>query len=64
MLGSKDIENLTIQLRSPEEILFDFGHIDIFIAENAPELVWEPLLSWIEEHSRGRRDGREIAWGH
>ena len=53
LMGSDDIESLNIQLQPDEAALFDFGHIDIFIAENAPELVWEPVARWINEHSNG-----------
>ena len=61
MLGSDDIENLNIQLQPEEARLLDFGHIDIFIAEDAPELVWSPLLRWIEDHTQGRSDHGPVA---
>ncbi len=49
-LGSDDITWLYVTVGSPDPTL-DYGHIDIFTARNAPELVWEPLLQWIEDHS-------------
>ncbi len=51
LLGSSDITDLNIQLLPTEEAAFDFGHIDLWIADQAPELVWEPILEWIVAHS-------------
>jgi len=50
LLGSSDITNLIVSIGAPS-LLEDFGHIDMFIAHNAPTLVWQPILSWIEDHS-------------
>jgi hypothetical protein len=50
LLGSDDTEALMIQLFPDEDILTEFGHVDLFTAYNAPELVWEPILDWIEDH--------------
>ncbi len=50
LLGSRDIEHLITSLRPPEEVLFDFAHIDLFIANNAETLVWQPVLEWINRH--------------
>jgi hypothetical protein len=37
--------------------LYDMGHIDLWIADNAPELVWRPILDWIVAHtSHGQRN--------
>jgi len=30
--------------------LFDYGHADLFLASDAEQLVWQPLLEWIEGH--------------
>ncbi|MBN1154429.1 hypothetical protein JXB12_05850 [candidate division KSB1 bacterium] len=51
LVGSDDIEHLIVSAgtATPEE---DFGHIDIFIASNAPTLVWEPMYQWIKSHAR------------
>ena len=57
LLGSADISELNIQLRPDDEALYDFGHIDLWMANNAQQLVWEPLLQWIVAHSgQGSRD--------
>lgn len=51
MLGSTDVTNHIIQLDSPENALFDFGHIDLFIAPEAEALFWQPMLEWMRQHS-------------
>jgi len=50
VLGSTDIEPLNVQLHPDEEQDLDFGHVDLFTAGNAPELVWQPILEWILAH--------------
>lgn len=54
LLGSSDITYLDIGMLSPEESLFDFGHIDLFLADVAPELVWQPILDWVDDHTAGQ----------
>jgi hypothetical protein len=49
-LGSNDITDLTIQLLPDDQALYDFGHIDLWVARQAPELVWQPILDWIVAH--------------
>ena len=61
LLGSRDITELNIQLMSPEEALFDFGHIDLWIADGAPDLVWEPILEWVEAHTPGGKGNGRVA---
>ena len=58
LLGSTDIVTLNIQLYPSEYQMIDYGHIDMFAAENAEELVWTPVLNWINDHScrRGKGD--------
>ncbi len=48
LLGSSDITHLDIQLQADGEEALDYGHIDIFLANNAEELVWRPILDWME----------------
>jgi hypothetical protein len=50
LLGSKDVSECLISTHAPEDILIDFGHIDLFAGENAPELAWPPLLEWLRNH--------------
>jgi len=59
LLGSSDITELYVSLHPEDEVLIDYGHIDIFTAENAPQLVWDPILQWVEAHSK--RGGPQAA---
>ncbi len=47
LMTSADTAMLTISLHPPEEVALDFAHIDLFTADNAPQLVWQPILDWI-----------------
>jgi hypothetical protein len=46
-IGSTDVTHHFIQLLPNDQAIMDFGHIDIFIANNAEELAWQPVLEWI-----------------
>jgi hypothetical protein len=59
LVGSDDITDLTIQLLPDDQVLYDFGHIDLWIADEAPTLVWQPILAWIGEHSHNDHRSRE-----
>jgi hypothetical protein len=48
LLGSSDISTEIVSLTTPAES--DFGHIDLWVADDAPDLVWTPLLGWLEDH--------------
>jgi hypothetical protein len=50
LLGSTDVTTLVVALQAPEDQPFDFGHGDLFQADDAPSLVWQPILDWIEDH--------------
>jgi hypothetical protein len=49
-LGSADVTTNVVILYGPEGRPVDFGHADIFLADNAKELVWKPLYDWIVSH--------------
>ncbi len=51
LLGSADITILNIQLLPDDQHVLDFGHIDIWTADDAPGLVWQPMVDWIDDHS-------------
>ncbi len=53
LFGSADIQISTSSLLPPDQIVEDFGHIDIWTAPQAAEIVWQPLLQWIEDHTDG-----------
>ena len=51
LLGSTDVQTLLVDLvPSPAGRLFDFGHADLFNATDAPSLVWQPILDWLQAH--------------
>jgi hypothetical protein len=50
LLGSSDVQTQVISLHPPADVTLDFGHADLVYANNAPTLVWQPLLSWIVTH--------------
>lgn len=50
LLGSTDVTSLVInKVPAPQRIL-DYGHADLFVAHDADELVWQPMLDWITAH--------------
>ncbi|MBN1561119.1 hypothetical protein JW998_12770 [candidate division KSB1 bacterium] len=51
LLGSSDITHHIVQFKSAENALYDFGHIDLFLAHDAEANVWRPILEWIEHHT-------------
>ncbi len=50
LLGSSDITSIEATA-GIEEVLLDYGHIDLFLANTAETLVWQPIVDWIEQHS-------------
>jgi hypothetical protein len=61
LLGSSDVSSMIVRLYPPEAAAIEFGHTDLWSATNAPGLVWQPILDWIEDHTPGRGD---VAIGH
>ena len=51
LLANTDITHLMPTLNPPEAVLLDYGHIDIFLANNAETLVWQPIVEWINDHT-------------
>jgi hypothetical protein len=56
LLGSTDVTTSIVQLYPPEFAVIDFGHTDLWSADNAPGLVWTPLLGWIDDHTPGNSE--------
>ena len=56
LLGSTDVTSMIVQLFPPEAAAIDFGHVDLWTANDSPTLVWTPILDWINDHTAGRRD--------
>lgn len=50
LLGSTDVTSLVIHKTPPEQRLFDYGHADLFVANDAETLVWQPMLDWLTAH--------------
>lgn len=50
LLGSTDVETLVIHKTPATQRLIDYGHADLFLADDAEEVVWKPLLEWVEAH--------------
>lgn len=51
LLGSSDKTSLIVSL-NPDDPALDFGHIDTFLAADAPTLTWQPMLAWLQGHRR------------
>lgn len=52
LLGSSDVSHLIVRINAASPVE-EFGHIDLYMANKAPILVWEPILKWIRSHSGG-----------
>ena len=50
ILGSTDVSHLVVSLLGEEEQMFDLGHSELFLADNAEQLFWQPILGWLEAH--------------
>jgi hypothetical protein len=50
LLGSADVTSLLVRRYPEEGRLLDYGHADLFLAEDAKVAVWAPLLDWLERH--------------
>jgi hypothetical protein len=50
LLGSTDVTTHIVSLVPAEARIADFGHADLFLANNAKTLVWQPVLSWLQAH--------------
>jgi hypothetical protein len=56
VIGSNDITEVIVELETPENVLLDFGHVDLFLADNAEVEVWAPTLDWIKTHTSQRNE--------
>lgn len=54
LVGSADVSSVIAQLYPDSEVALDFGHIDIFTAQNAQGLVWAPILNWLVDRAPNR----------
>jgi hypothetical protein len=51
LLGSQDVSSLIVSFYPPEQAAFDFGHVDLFYAQDAENLVWSPIYQWLSRHN-------------
>ena len=49
-LPRADVTELIVQLYTDEERPLDYGHVDLWTADNAQKLVWRPILNWIRQN--------------
>jgi hypothetical protein len=50
LLGSTDVTTHVVHKVPADQRLFDYGHADLFLANDAEQLVWQPLLQWLQAH--------------
>lgn len=50
LLGSQDVTHHVVDLQPAAGQLAELGHADLFLATDAETLVWQPVLSWIQDH--------------
>jgi len=50
LLGSEDVTHDIVSFYPPAEAVLDFGHVDLFTADDAPNLVWSNILLWLTDH--------------
>jgi hypothetical protein len=51
-LGSKDVSDYMVSFYPPDQSALDYGHFDLLIADNAQEVVWSRILSWLNNHQQ------------
>ena len=50
LLGSQDVSSLIVSFYPPYQAGLDFGHVDLFNAQDAENLVWSPIYQWLSHH--------------
>jgi hypothetical protein len=50
LLASTDVSTLVVQRHPGSERALDYGHADLFLADDAEASVWRPLLDWLRRH--------------
>lgn len=56
LLGSKDITDHIVTFYPPDKADYDFGHVDLWYADNAQKLVWDDILGFIDKQSHEHGD--------
>ena len=50
LLGSSDVTTHIVSKVPSAARILDFGHADLFLANDADVLVWQPILDWVQAH--------------
>jgi hypothetical protein len=50
LLASTDVSSKVIRRLSDAEPFRDYGHVDLFLADDAETEVWQPILDWLLAH--------------
>jgi hypothetical protein len=50
LLGSTDVSVHVVQRLPDEARALDYGHADLFLADDAETAVWTPILDWVQRH--------------
>lgn len=50
LLGSTDVTTHIVSLLPPEARIADYGHADLFLANDAETRVWRTILDWVRAH--------------
>ncbi len=50
LLGSKDVSYTIVRLWPVGQETMDFAHLDLWLAGNAEEMAWQPILKWLNKH--------------
>jgi hypothetical protein len=48
LLGSTDVSSLLVSAFPPELRILDYGHADLWLAEDAGARAWTPILAWLQ----------------
>ncbi len=50
LLGSTDVSTHVVKYLPDVYRAVDYGHADLFLANNAASVVWAPILDWVQRH--------------
>ncbi|HYO54845.1 hypothetical protein [Archangium sp.] len=50
LLGSTDVSTHVVQRFPDTARALDYGHADLFLADDAETAVWTPILEWLQRH--------------
>jgi hypothetical protein len=51
LLGSTDVSTHIISFYPRAKAALDFGHVDLFFARDAEQLVWSPIEQSLAQHA-------------